>query len=65
MAVTMSGSYTITVRDYRVKLVFLSNVRLGYVVAMETESPLPECSRCKELECHSCMAPSKSFVHGT
>ena len=25
-------------------------MRLGYVVAMETESPLPDCSRCKELE---------------
>ena len=23
---------------------------LGYVVSMETESPLPDCSRCKELE---------------
>ncbi len=23
---------------------------MGYVVAMETESPLPDCSRCKELE---------------
>ncbi len=23
---------------------------MGYVVEMETESPLPDCSRCKELE---------------
>lgn len=23
---------------------------MGYVVGMETESPLPDCSRCKELE---------------
>jgi hypothetical protein len=23
---------------------------LGYVVAMETDSPLPDCTRCKELE---------------
>ena len=26
------------------------NVKLGYVVAMETELPLPDCSRCKKLE---------------
>ena len=23
---------------------------MGYVVAMETESPRPDCTRCKELE---------------